>query len=156
MKNAREPRIAVIGAGMSGILWGIKLQEAGLHDFQIYEKNPQLGGTWYENTYPGLSCDVPSHLYRYSFEPNPEWSHTFSPGAEIRDYFERITNKYNVERFISFTGAKWNRVEHNVSNRIQHAIRRLCAINVEVSQNVLPTGTLVHFQDFGNLHKNSV
>ena len=102
MKNAREPRIAVIGAGMSGILWGIKLQEAGLHDFQIYEKNPQLGGTWYENTYPGLSCDVPSHLYRYSFEPNPEWSHTFSPGAEIRDYFERITRKYDVERFISF------------------------------------------------------
>ena len=102
MSNTEELRIVVIGAGMSGILWGIKLQEAGFHNFKIYEKNARLGGTWHENTYPGLSCDVPSHLYRYSFEPNPEWSHVFSPGSEICGYFETIARKYGLDRFIAF------------------------------------------------------
>jgi cation diffusion facilitator CzcD-associated flavoprotein CzcO len=102
MSHTQELRIVVIGAGMSGILWGIKLQEAGFDNFQIYEKNTKLGGTWHENTYPGLSCDVPSHLYRYSFEPNPEWTHVFSPGSEICGYFETIAQKYGVERFIAF------------------------------------------------------
>jgi len=93
-------RFAVIGAGMSGILTGIKLQEAGFTDFTIYEKGDRLGGTWRDNTYPGLSCDVPSHLYCYSFEPNPDWSQRFSPGAEIWDYFAGVAKKYNVEPFI--------------------------------------------------------
>ena len=96
------PRFGVIGAGMSGILTGIKLQEAGLTNFTIYEKADRLGGTWRENTYPGLSCDVPSHLYRYSFEPNPDWSHRFSPGAEIQAYFENVARKYKVEPFIQY------------------------------------------------------
>ncbi len=95
-------RFAVIGAGMSGILSAIKLTEAGLTDFTIYEKADRLGGTWRENTYPGLSCDVPSHLYRYAFEPNPNWSHRFSPGAEIQAYFEGVAKKYGVERFIEY------------------------------------------------------
>ena len=76
-------RFAIIGAGMSGILSAIKLREAGYTDFTIYEKAESIGGTWRENTYPGIACDVPSHLYSYSFEPNPQWSHRFSPGAEI-------------------------------------------------------------------------
>ena len=65
---------------MAGILSAIKLREAGLDDFTVYEKADRLGGTWRENTYPGVACDVPSHLYSYSFAPNPEWSHRFSPG----------------------------------------------------------------------------
>ncbi len=77
-------RFIILGAGMSGILSAIKLQEAGLDNFAIYEKADRLGGTWRENTYPGLACDVPSHLYSYSFAPNPDWSHRFSPGAEIQ------------------------------------------------------------------------
>ena len=101
-KTSRSPRIAVIGAGMSGILTAIKLREAGIMDFTVYEKADRLGGTWRENTYPGLSCDVPSHLYRYSFEPNAEWSHRFSPGAEIQAYFEGVAKKYNVESRIEF------------------------------------------------------
>ena len=76
-------RFAIIGAGMSGILAAIKLREAGYDDFTVYEKAERLGGTWRENTYPGIACDVPSHLYSYSFAPNPDWSHHFSPGAEI-------------------------------------------------------------------------
>ncbi|MGH3543158.1 MAG: FAD-dependent oxidoreductase, partial [Mycobacterium sp.] len=76
-------RFAVIGAGMAGVLSAIKLREAGFTDVTVYEKADRLGGTWRENTYPGIACDVPSHLYTYTFAPNPEWSHTFAPGPEI-------------------------------------------------------------------------
>ena len=81
--NERPLRFAIIGAGMAGILAAIKLEEAGHPDWTIYEKADRLGGTWRENTYPGIACDVPSHLYRYSFEPNAEWSQRFAPGEEI-------------------------------------------------------------------------
>ena len=95
-------RFAIIGAGMAGVLTAIKLKEAGFSDFTVYEKDDRLGGTWWENTYPGLSCDVPSHLYCYSFALNPEWSHTFSPGAEIQAYFERVARDYEIIPFIRF------------------------------------------------------
>lgn len=98
----RNLRVVVIGAGMSGILCGVKLREAGLDDFTIYEKADDLGGTWHENTYPGIACDVPSHLYSYSFAPNPEWSHVFSPGAEIQAYFEQVASRYDVKPRIQF------------------------------------------------------
>lgn len=95
-------RIAIIGAGMAGILAGIKLREAGLTDFRIYEKAGRIGGTWRENSYPGLTCDVPSHAYTYSFEPNPDWSHHLPPGPEIQAYFERTVTKYGLEPHIAF------------------------------------------------------
>lgn len=100
--NGRDLRIVIIGAGMAGILTAIKLGEAGYDDFIIYEKAHKLGGTWRENTYPGIACDVPAHLYTYSFEPNPDWSHKFAPGAEIQAYFERVADKYNVIERIRF------------------------------------------------------
>ena len=71
---------------MAGILSAIKLKDAGLTDFTVYEKADRVGGTWRENTYPGLACDVPSHLYSYSFAPTPEWSHRFSPGDDHRAF----------------------------------------------------------------------
>src|SRR6476646_7718265 len=95
--DSRALRFAIIGAGMAGILSAIKLKDAGLTDFTVYEKADRVGGTWRENTYPGLSCDVPSHLYSYSFAPNPEWSHRFSPGAEIQAYFERVAREHGLE-----------------------------------------------------------
>jgi cation diffusion facilitator CzcD-associated flavoprotein CzcO len=95
-------RFAVIGAGMAGILSAIKLKQAGLTDFTVYEKADRLGGTWRENTYPGLSCDVPSHLYSYSFAPTPEWTHRYSPGPEIRAYFEQVARDHAVERHVRF------------------------------------------------------
>ena len=98
----RGIRFAIIGAGMSGILSAIKLREAGFDDFTVYEKGARPGGTWRENTYPGIACDVPSHLYSYSFAVNPEWSHHFSPGAEIQAYFEKVARDYDVEGFIHF------------------------------------------------------
>ncbi len=102
MAEPRRLRFVVIGAGMAGVLSAIKLREAGHDDFTIYEKGESVGGTWRENSYPGLSCDVPSHLYSYSFEPNPDWSHRFSPGAEIREYFENVARKYGVLDRIHF------------------------------------------------------
>ena len=95
-------RFAVIGAGMSGILAAIKLEEAGYSDFAIYEKAERLGGTWRENTYPGIACDVPSHLYSYSFAPNPGFSHVYSPGREIQAYFEGVARRWGVDRRIRF------------------------------------------------------
>lgn len=97
------PRLAVIGAGMAGILSAVKLQEAGLTDFTVYEKADRVGGTWRENTYPGLSCDVPSHLYSYSFAPTPEWSHRYAPGGEIHGYFERVARQHAVDEHIRFS-----------------------------------------------------
>lgn len=89
-------RFAIIGAGMAGILSAIKLTEEGLTDFTVYEKGDRVGGTWRENTYPGLSCDVPSHLYSYSFALTPEWSRRFSPGSEIQAYFEQVAREHGV------------------------------------------------------------
>ena len=72
-------RVAVIGAGFSGLCTAIKLLEAGETRFAVFEKSDGVSGTWHDHTYPGLVCDVPSHLYSYSFELNPDWSRVFSP-----------------------------------------------------------------------------
>jgi cation diffusion facilitator CzcD-associated flavoprotein CzcO len=100
--NGRPLRFAIIGAGMSGILSAIRLREAGFDDFALYEKADRVGGTWRENTYPGIACDVPSHLYSYSFEPNPDWSHRFSPGGEIQAYFEAVARRHRVVERVRF------------------------------------------------------
>jgi cation diffusion facilitator CzcD-associated flavoprotein CzcO len=95
-------RFVIIGAGMAGILSAIKLEAAGFDDIVIYEKADGIGGTWRENTYPGIACDVPSHFYSYSFALNPEWSRRYAPGAEIRDYFENVARRYGVDARIRF------------------------------------------------------
>jgi cation diffusion facilitator CzcD-associated flavoprotein CzcO len=96
-----ELEICIIGAGMSGLVMGIQLQKDGKR-FRIFEKAQSVGGTWRENTYPGLTCDVPSFFYSYSFEPNPDWSHRFSPGPEICRYFEQVAEKHDLLKHISF------------------------------------------------------
>ena len=100
--NREDLRFIIIGAGMAGILSAIKLREAGYENFAIYEKSDRLGGTWQVNEYPGLSCDVPSHLYSYSFAPNPDWSRRFSPGPEIQAYFEDVAARYGVDELIQY------------------------------------------------------
>ena len=100
--NLRNLDICIVGAGMSGLLMGIRLKEAGIESFRIYEKAASLGGTWRENTYPGLTCDVPSFFYSYTFEPNLDWSRRFSPGPEILAYFERVAEKYALLPHITF------------------------------------------------------
>ena len=97
-----QHRYVIIGAGMAGILAAIKLREAGKHNVRVYEKADRIGGTWRENTYPGLSCDVPSHSYTYSFEPNSEWTRHLPPGPEVQAYFESVAAKYKLDEIISF------------------------------------------------------
>ena len=97
-----QHRYVIIGAGMAGILAAIKLREAGKHNVRLYEKADRIGGTWRENTYPGLSCDVPSHSYTYSFEPNSEWTRHLPPGPEVQAYFESVAAKYKLDEIISF------------------------------------------------------
>ena len=98
----RDLEIAIVGAGMSGMLMGIRLLQAGIRSFRIYEKADRVGGTWRENTYPGLTCDVPSYYYSYSFAPKADWSHRFSPGAEIQEYFEGVAEQYDLLSHIRF------------------------------------------------------
>jgi cation diffusion facilitator CzcD-associated flavoprotein CzcO len=100
--TVRDLRVAVIGAGMAGIASVIKLREAGIEDVIVFEKAHDVGGTWRENTYPGIACDVPSHLYSYSFAPNPDWTHTFSPGDEIQAYFQGVARREGLYERIRF------------------------------------------------------
>jgi cation diffusion facilitator CzcD-associated flavoprotein CzcO len=97
-----KPTVAIIGAGMSGLCMAIKLQDAGIDTFTIFEKADEVGGTWRDNTYPGLTCDVPSRYYSYSFRPNPDWSHLLPPGPEIQEYFRRVAIERGVRARIRF------------------------------------------------------
>lgn len=92
----------IIGAGFAGICAAIKLKEQGETNFLVLERNEWLGGTWYDNHYPGAACDVESHLYSYSFEPNPNWSREFSPQPEILKYMEHCVEKYAIKPFLHF------------------------------------------------------
>ena len=92
----------VIGAGFSGLAAGVELRKAGVTDFVILEKASKVGGTWRENTYPGAACDVPSHLYSYSFEPNPTWSRAYGGQAEILAYLEHVADKYGLRAHVRF------------------------------------------------------
>ncbi|MEV0382100.1 NAD(P)/FAD-dependent oxidoreductase [Nonomuraea sp. NPDC050643] len=97
-----EPGIVIVGSGFAGICMAVKLKEAGYHDFVILEKAAELGGTWRDNTYPGCTCDVPSHMYSYSYELNPGWSRMFSPQEEIQDYLRACAAKYGITPHIRY------------------------------------------------------
>jgi cation diffusion facilitator CzcD-associated flavoprotein CzcO len=105
-------RIAIIGSGFSGIGMAIRLKRDGEHDFVILERAGDLGGTWRDNTYPGCRCDVPSHLYSFSFEPNPNWSNTFSGQQEIWDYLRGCAERHGVVPHMRFDhdvhSAEWD------------------------------------------------
>lgn len=98
---ARKLNVMVIGAGMSGLLAGIRLSQAGV-PFQIVDKNADVGGTWFENTYPGCRVDNSNHMYSYSFEPNHLWPQHFSPQPVLLEYFRGIAAKYDLRKHIRF------------------------------------------------------
>lgn len=98
----KTTRYLIIGAGFGGLGMGIKLAQTGEHDFEIWEKALDLGGCWRDNTYPGAACDVPSHLYSYSFAPKHDWSHRFAPQAEIHAYQEACANQFGIKPKIVF------------------------------------------------------
>ena len=87
---------------MSGLCVAIALLRSGITDVTIYEKAEEVGGTWRENTYPGLVCDIPSRVYQYTFAQNPNWSHLFSPGGEIQDYFRDVADRFGLRDRIRF------------------------------------------------------
>lgn len=117
-------RVVVIGAGMSGILTAIRLEQAGV-PYVVLEKNESVGGTWFENAYPGCRVDVANHFYCYSFAPNHGWTEFFSQRAEIRDYFERCTHDFGIRDRIRFrtevVSASWDDARALWSVRVRGA-----------------------------------
>lgn len=111
MKVARSPQplhdpsVIIIGCGMSGILMAIRLLQAGFTRINILEKAATLGGTWRDNRYPGLACDVPAYMYTYSFAPNTECKHRYARGPEIQAYFQRVFDQYGLSRYTQFNCA---------------------------------------------------
>jgi cation diffusion facilitator CzcD-associated flavoprotein CzcO len=94
--HTADVEIAIVGAGFAGIGAAIRLRQAGFHDFLVFEQADDVGGTWRDNTYPGCACDVPSHLYCFSFAPNPDWSDTFSGQREIWAYLRGCVERFGL------------------------------------------------------------
>ncbi|MGX1768340.1 flavin-containing monooxygenase [Dietzia sp. NPDC055343] len=102
MEQVRTVDVLVVGAGFSGLGAAIRLTQDGFDDLVVLERGTDVGGTWRDNSYPGAACDVPSHLYSYSFALNPDWSRAFSPQGEIYDYIRRVTQEAGVRDKIHF------------------------------------------------------
>lgn len=101
-KPVKVVDVAIIGAGFAGVGVGIALKKKNINNFVIFEGDSSVGGAWRKNTYPGCGCDVPSHLYSYSFEPNPDWPEAYSKQKDIKSYIEHCTEKYQVGPHIRF------------------------------------------------------
>lgn len=101
-KQARTVQIAIFGTGMGGLCMAAQLRRAGIDSFVMIEKASEIGGTWRDNVYPGSGCDVPSHLYSFSFEPKVDWSRKFALQPEILAYMKQVADKYDLRRFIRF------------------------------------------------------
>ncbi|MDT0441760.1 flavin-containing monooxygenase [Streptomyces johnsoniae] len=108
-------RVAVIGAGFGGLGAAVRLRRMGITDFAVLERADAVGGAWRDNTYPGCACDVPSHLYSFSFAPNPRWPRSFSGQQHIRAYLERVTDAFRLRPHIRFNSevesARWDNDE---------------------------------------------
>src|ERR1700744_2761567 len=108
-------RVAGVGSGFGGLGAAIRLRREGITDFVVIERAGSVGGTWRDNTYPGCACDVPSHLYSFSFAPNPRWSRSFSAQPEIRAYLEDVADRPGLRQRLycgaAVTGAVWQEDE---------------------------------------------
>ncbi|MEZ0365577.1 flavin-containing monooxygenase [Mycobacterium sp. pUA109] len=161
LKHARRnPSVGIIGAGPGGLALGILLARAGFDDFTIFDREDGVGGTWRINTYPGLACDVKSHLYSYSFDLNPHWSRLWSGQAEILDYFERCADDYGLRPHLrlrtEIRAARWEASTHQwcltTSGGAEHRFDLLVSAVGLFTRPVLPdlvheepfTGTVMH------------
>ena len=110
--SSKKHHIAIVGAGPGGICMAIKLKQAGIENFVILERSAGAGGTWFNNRYPGLSCDIPSHLYSFSFEQKPDWSRPYAGRVEINAYMQHCVDKYGIAPHIRFNSgianARWD------------------------------------------------
>ncbi|GHF64430.1 Baeyer-Villiger monooxygenase [Streptomyces mashuensis] len=111
-RPTRHVRVAVIGSGFGGLGAAVRLRREGITDFVVLERAGAVGGTWRDNTYPGCACDVPSHLYSFSFAPEPAWPRNFSGQPHIRAYLERVTDTYGIRPHLRLNSelraARWN------------------------------------------------
>lgn len=109
---ARHARIGILGAGFGGLGIAIRLKQAGIEDFVIWERDGDVGGTWWANTYPGCQCDIPSHLYSFSFAPNPEWTRTYPLQPELKRYLRAVTERFDLRDHVhvgcEVTAAEWD------------------------------------------------
>ena len=112
MNSAKQRSVAVVGGGFGGVGAIVMLKRAGYHDVTVFERSDGIGGVWHHNTYPGAACDVPSHLYEFSFEPNPRWTRRFAQQPEIKSYLEDVARRHGVlDRIRTNTevkGARWD------------------------------------------------
>ncbi|GAB7353657.1 hypothetical protein MBLNU459_g4065t1 [Dothideomycetes sp. NU459] len=147
----RKLRVITIGAGVSAMGLAYKIHHVHkLDDYMdhvIYESNPDVGGTWLVNTYPGVACDVPAHVYTFPFEPNPDWSAYYASGAEIQQYFKRTVEKYDLARNVK-CGHRVERAEFDEDEgkwhvRIRHGDN---LINDSCDVLITATGFLNHWR----------
>ncbi|KAL6234087.1 hypothetical protein BDW75DRAFT_251673 [Aspergillus navahoensis] len=122
--HARPLRVIIIGSGISGILASIRFRQRIKNlDLCVYEKNEEIGGTWFENKYPGCACDIPAHAYQATFEPNKEWSQFYASSKEIHAYWKRVALKFGCEEYIRFrtrvVEAVWDETECKWRLRVQ-------------------------------------
>ncbi|MEO6470868.1 MAG: NAD(P)/FAD-dependent oxidoreductase, partial [Aeromicrobium sp.] len=135
LNHSAQYDAAVIGAGFGGMGAAIQLKRLGLHNIVILEREDDLGGTWHVNRYPGLAVDIPSSTYSYSFEPNPNWSRLYAPGAELKAYSDHVADKYGLRELMRFNsvveGARWDEDnEHwivNVATATSHQAESITA-----------------------------
>jgi cation diffusion facilitator CzcD-associated flavoprotein CzcO len=122
--------VLIVGGGFSGLCMGIKLLEAGMNSFLIIEKSADIGGTWWDNRYPGCACDIPSHLYSFSFAPSTEWTRMYPGQQEIHEYLKRCTEDYGLAPYLRlntrFCEAVWDESE-GVWNAMTGDGMRICA-----------------------------
>jgi cation diffusion facilitator CzcD-associated flavoprotein CzcO len=147
MREQRMPdvTVAIIGSGFGGIGMAASLKRAGITDVVLLERAADLGGTWRDNSYPGAACDVPSHLYCFSFAPNPDWSRSFSPQPEIWAYLRRVAAEEGVTGKIRFgeevTSAHWDpvaRLWHIETTRSKLTARFLVSAAGPLSDPMIP------------------
>ncbi|MEO6891870.1 MAG: NAD(P)/FAD-dependent oxidoreductase [Ktedonobacteraceae bacterium] len=155
----RHVRVAILGTGFSGLGMAIRLKQRGYNDFEVLERATDIGGTWRDNTYPGCACDIPSHLYSFSFALNPQWSRAYSPQREIQAYLRRSARRFGVLPHIRWNcellDASWSEVDerwHISTSQGQLTANILILGNGPLSEPSLPAiagiehfeGTLFH------------
>ncbi len=136
----REPRIGIVGAGVAGLATAVTLKDAGFHDLIIFEKGADVGGVWHWNRYPGLACDVPAHLYQFSFALKPNWSHVFARREEIQRYHREVVEQFGMAKHLRLNSEITSAVFEGSSWRVSVAD----GTQSEVDFLILATGLLHH------------
>ena len=144
--TASEAEIVIIGTGFSGLAMAVRLLSEGRRDFIMLERGNQVGGTWRDNSYPGCACDVPSHLYSFSFALNPNWSSTYSGQAEIKAYIQKVAEDRGLLQFVRFNcnveAARWDDAEqrwHIDTSLGEFSARVVVAASGALSDPALPS-----------------